>query len=146
VYIGRPDWAVGAHAYQDAQHNANGDGIGICLIGNFTTEDPTDAQINSLVSLLNYLGNLYGKLPVIGHKDVMPTQCPGPRFPWIKLKTELNGGDEVMSDVKIMVEGKALTGKILKDNLSYAPVRAIAEALGYKVTWDETNRTVVITK
>lgn len=52
--------------------------------------------------------------------------------------------DEVAAETKIKVNGQVLTGYILKDNLSYAPVRALAEALGCKVGWDEATKTVTI--
>ena len=51
---------------------------------------------------------------------------------------------EEVTETKIKIDDKVLTGYILKDNLSYAPVRALAEALGCKVEWDETTKTVRI--
>lgn len=51
---------------------------------------------------------------------------------------------EEVTETKIKIDDKVLTGYILKDNLSYAPVRALAEALGCKVEWDETTKTVII--
>lgn len=100
IYQGRPEWAVGAHAWQDTQHEANSDGIGICLIGNFMTEKPTEAQLKSLVLLINYLKGLYGDLPTIGHKDVMATSCPGTNFPWEWLHTELDRTKKKVEGVK----------------------------------------------
>jgi N-acetylmuramoyl-L-alanine amidase len=58
----------------------------------------------------------------------------------------LEDDDEVAAETKIKVNGQVLTGYILKDNLSYAPVRALAEALGAKVEWDDKTKTVNITK
>jgi len=55
------------------------------------------------------------------------------------------GGDEMFPKVKIKVNGKVLTGFINND-LSYAPVRALAEALGAKVEWDAATKTVTIAK
>lgn len=45
--------------------------------------------------------------------------------------------------VTVKVFGKTLTGKLI-DGVSYAPVRALSEALGRKVRWDEKTRTVCV--
>jgi|GEM_PF-1875156 len=59
---------------------------------------------------------------------------------------ELKGADEdLLTEAKIHVNGKELTG-FIKDGSSYAPVRALAEALGAKVVWNETKKIVEITK
>ena len=140
---GRPEWAIGSHSGP----NGNGDSIGIVLTGNFEYDKPTEAQLDSLVWLITqYLEPKYGKLRVMGHKDVMATACPGRNFPWAELRARLEDDDEMAVETKIKVNGQVLTGYILKDNLSYAPVRALAEALGYKVAWDEKTKTVIITK
>lgn len=139
---GRAENLIGAHAGE----KGNPDSIGIVLTGNFETGKPTTAQMDSLVWLLkDYLFPRYGVKPVIGHKDVMATACPGRNFPWAELRERLED-DEMAVETKIKVNGQVLTGYILKDNRSYAPVRALAEALGYKVAWDEKTKTVIITK
>ena len=66
---GRPEDTQGAHAYQDKDHEANTDGIGVCVIGNFMTQKPTDEQISSLVWLIKNIQSRYGNIPVIGHRD-----------------------------------------------------------------------------
>ena len=139
---GRPEWAIGSHSGPDG----NGDSIGIVLTGNFEYDKPTEAQMDSLVWLITqYLEPKYGKLQVMGHKDVMATACPGKNFPWEELRERLED-EEMAVETKIMVNGQVLTGYILKDNRSYAPVRALAEALGAKVDWDDKTKTVIITK
>jgi len=139
---GRPEHTIGSHSGPAG----NGDSIGIVLTGNFETGKPTAAQIESLVWLLkDYLQPKYGQLTVIGHKDVMATACPGRNFPWEELRERLED-DEMAVETKIKVNGQVLTGYILKNNRSYAPVRALAEALGAKVDWDDKTKTVIITK
>lgn len=145
IYRGRPEAVQGAHAYQDAQHEANSDGIGICLTGNFETGVPTNAQLESLAQLIKDVWTRYPGISVIGHKDVQSTACPGRLFPWDKLKLRLED-DEMATEAKIKVNGQVLIGYILSDNRSYAPVRALAEALGAKVDWEDKTKTATITK
>ena len=73
---GRPDWAIGAHAYGENWHT-----IGIHLSGDFSVAEPTEAQIESTAMLLANLCTDYG-LPIdedhiVGHRDLMSTDCPG---------------------------------------------------------------------
>ena len=68
----------------------NESGIGIALVGNFTQDCPTPAQLDSLAYLLQTLCTYY-KIPacnVKGHRDVdgANTQCPGARFPWSNVR------------------------------------------------------------
>jgi hypothetical protein len=76
-----PRWAKqkwGAHA-KTADNRFNRYGIGICLVGNFDTERPTRAQLQSLSRLVAYLMKTY-HVPadrVIGHGETKATDCPG---------------------------------------------------------------------
>lgn len=75
VEQGRPDWAIGAHAYGENSHT-----IGIHVCGNFEEAEPTEYQIESLAYLIGWLCEEYGLDPqrdVQGHRDLMPTACPG---------------------------------------------------------------------
>lgn len=76
VEIGRPEWAVGAHA-----HGFNWNTIGIHVCGNFELATPTPAQIESLAYLVGWLCDKYGLTPdadrIVGHRDLMATACPG---------------------------------------------------------------------
>ena len=73
---GRPEWAVGAHA-----QGYNWNSVGIHLCGNFEYAEPTQAQIESASYLIGYLCDKYCLIPtaetVKGHRDLMPTACPG---------------------------------------------------------------------
>ena len=73
-----PKQKWGAHA-QTPDEQFNKFGIGICLVGNFDQQHPTDAQLRSTAKLVAYLMKTYG-IPashVIGHGDTKPTDCPG---------------------------------------------------------------------
>ncbi|MBI3619374.1 N-acetylmuramoyl-L-alanine amidase [Candidatus Peregrinibacteria bacterium] len=87
IYEGRAggDYVVGGHAYC---HNIGS--IGIALMGNFSVEQPTQAQTQSLQWLLIHLGEKYGvdlhrsvlfhgKIlpPIVGHRQLLSTDCPG---------------------------------------------------------------------
>lgn len=80
----------GAHA-NAAGMNENG--IGICLIGNFSEQHVSERQLNSLVFLVHALMTHY-RIPlshVIRHQDVpgKNTECPGKYFPWDEFKRRL---------------------------------------------------------
>ena len=73
---GRPEWAWGAHAEQYNPYT-----LAVHLCGNFEIGEPTNEQIESTAYLIGYLCEEYG-LPctaeyVVGHRDLMPTACPG---------------------------------------------------------------------
>ncbi len=89
---GGPDGAVevgyrwrqqkqGAHAGPDSPRNK--DGIGICLVGDFTRTRPTAAQMRALSRLCNFLSGYCGipRENYLLHGDVRQTACPGPNFP-----------------------------------------------------------------
>ena len=70
----------GAHAGNDLM---NEQGVGICLVGDFTKSRPTAAQMRSLSRLCNFLSDYCG-IPRSNyrlHGDVKTTSCPGPLFP-----------------------------------------------------------------
>jgi N-acetyl-anhydromuramyl-L-alanine amidase AmpD len=91
VQIGRPLWAVGAHAAKtDGTLNLNPVSWGICLAGNFELGHPTDAQMFSLVATLKMLRSIAPPgLAIHGHGDAMVTACPGKHLAammgWVRL-------------------------------------------------------------
>jgi len=73
---GRPEWAIGSHAYGENSHT-----IGIHVCGNFEIGAPTEIQLGKLAHLI---GNLCAdwNIPtdrehIVGHRELMPTACPG---------------------------------------------------------------------
>lgn len=72
---GRPVDEQGAHV---RGHNA--DTIGVCVIGAFSTEAPTEAQVVGLAGVLAALCVLYRIDPregIVAHRDLAATDCPG---------------------------------------------------------------------
>jgi hypothetical protein len=63
--------------------------LGICLVGDFNRDKPTEAQLGALDELIRYLrervGKVKGHLSVVkAHREInpKPTDCPGDRFPY----------------------------------------------------------------
>ncbi|CAG9559122.1 unnamed protein product [Danaus chrysippus] len=75
VYEGRGWDNIGIHAGP-----ANNYSIGICLIGDWRVEEPPEAMLESTKALIE-TGVLNGKVSstykLVGHKQVMATECPG---------------------------------------------------------------------
>lgn len=82
---------------QDGAHcrasGMNEKGIGICLVGNFSEQQISRRQLDSLVYLVNLLRKYYGipKRNILGHGMVpgAKTECPGTKFPWDAFMAEL---------------------------------------------------------
>lgn len=84
VEIGRPEHIRGAQAY-----GYNHRSIGVVLNGDFTARVPTEAQMETLVWVIQDLKSRYPEAEIVGHRDLMPTQCPGNSFPWEELISRL---------------------------------------------------------
>jgi len=78
VEAGRPEDRIGAHV---AGHNTGT--LGICFIGDFEEEEPTDQQISGGVQYIAGWCRKYGLTSehVLGHKDFGGSVCPGRYFP-----------------------------------------------------------------
>lgn len=73
---GRPEWAIGSHAYGDNSHT-----IGIHLCGDFSAVEPTEIQIDKCAMLIADICERYGisidRNHIVGHGELMATDCPG---------------------------------------------------------------------
>ncbi len=78
----------GGHVHSDYLNNI---ALGICLVGDFNTQKPTDKQLASLEELIRYLqlrvGKTDGNAAVVkSHREInpprWPTDCPGNGFPY----------------------------------------------------------------
>jgi len=81
VYRGRPQDTVGAHC---PGYNANS--VGICCEGNYEWEYMPPAQWKAVLELIEELKRMYPRAKVVGHRDLIPTKCPGQFFPLAELK------------------------------------------------------------
>lgn len=72
----------------------NQKGIGICLVGNFSKENVSEKQMDSLLHLVKELKRYYkiSLSNIIGHGQVYgaSTECPGTRFPWYEFRRRLS--------------------------------------------------------
>ncbi len=100
VYQGRADWEPGAHT---TQQNKNYDSIGICLTGNFDTQEPSQAQLNSLKNLIEDL-SIKHNIPFENlkfHRDYATYKsCPGHNIPSDFYEKLLNNSLETMKLIK----------------------------------------------
>lgn len=67
-----------AHVYGHNHHT-----VGVCLIGDFTQRRPSDRQLRGAANLLAETQYQLGAhLPIVGHRDMMATECPGATWAW----------------------------------------------------------------
>ncbi len=80
------------------------------------------------------------------HYDITGKNCPKMMLeeePWSEFKM---GVARELQQVRVMVNGSYLElDAFIRNGVTYAPVRAVAEALGANVQWDSLNRIVSIT-
>ena len=144
---GRPENVVGAHAGP----MANGDSIGICLAGHLTKHDPTEAQVNALVELIKDIYKRYGELVIIGHEEVMSTDCPGKKFPWTRVSAMLKGGPVApQPEVKLTINGRpskvplrVVEGRTQAQvSGTWVQLRDLANLMLAGIEWDAQTKTV----
>ncbi len=76
----------GGHVASDYLNNIS---IGICFVGDYNRDSPTEAQLAALDELIRYLrgrvGKSKGRVSIVkAHREInpKPTDCPGNRFPY----------------------------------------------------------------
>ena len=76
-------WRRGVPAASGRDPGTRYTSISVCLAGDFQTRGPTDAQLEALKELLDYLGIKLGDLPLDGHEDSRGrmASCLGDKFP-----------------------------------------------------------------
>jgi hypothetical protein len=57
--------------------NNNTGSLGICLEGDYEKETPPTEQINALIWLIKHLSEKLGQKPILPHKALSSTSCPG---------------------------------------------------------------------
>ena len=72
LHKGRLESVVGAHC-----RGHNGDSIGVCVVGDFASGEPTGDQVDTLRGVIAGLLGAYPGAEVLPHSDLGSTQCPG---------------------------------------------------------------------
>lgn len=107
-----PKQKWGAHT-KTPSNEFNDFGIGICLVGDFQTGRPTQAQMQNLAKLVAHLQKTY-KIPanrIVGHRDAKATECPGRNMDIAvvrRMAAQLAAGDEKTPDRKALAAGEEL--------------------------------------
>lgn len=84
-----PRWTKQINGGHVASDYLNDISLGICLVGDYNRDRPTEAQLAALDELIRYLrgrvGKTKGKISIVkAHREInpKPTDCPGDRFPY----------------------------------------------------------------
>ena len=118
-------------------------GIEMCV----NKDGDWDKTYNATVELAAYLLRKHGLTveDIYRHYDITGKDCPKMLLEeeaWSNFKVRVT---KELLQVRIMVNNEYLDlDAYIKNDSVYAPVRAIAEALGAEVQWDDINRTVII--
>ncbi|TQK41983.1 copper amine oxidase-like protein [Brevibacillus sp. AG162] len=134
--------------------NSNRHALGICLVGDFRTQQPTAAQLESANRLIQYLqAQIPSMTQVFGHQEYPGyswKNCPA--FPMGTFRTnysqflqkavgKVDKPKQVPVAIKLNGALLSATG-FLQDGVSMLPVRAVANAAGGKVEWIEQTKDV----
>jgi N-acetyl-anhydromuramyl-L-alanine amidase AmpD len=97
-------WIRQIHGGHCKQDDVNQTGIGICLVGDFSRDEPTEKQMQSLVLLIRGLQDQF-HIPadqVVGHGEIIGefSECPGHKFPWDDLRRRLNNSNRRSHDAR----------------------------------------------
>ena len=121
---GRPEWAVGSHAYGENSHT-----IGIHLSGDFMQAYLTDQQIEMCSMLVAMLCEKYNittdNKHIVGHCDLMSTDCPGTNL-YSQLGT-------IIGKANWYRYGAPKPDAVIKDVVTVRSANAISEANKAKI-------------
>lgn len=86
IFVGRPLDQAGAHTI-----GMNDKAIGVCCVGNYDVQYPTEALISKLVPLVRVLCRIFSipKDHIAGHRDYAPKSCPGKNFDLDMIRSRL---------------------------------------------------------
>lgn len=140
---GRAEWESGAHCV-----GKNVDGIGVCVIGNFENEYPSEDLYRFVAVLCRQIITRHTIVEIGGHRDYDATKCPGKNFDLTYLRKLIREGSYVeKAPCSIDIGGKIFPG-YLKGGRSYfgdgVAVVDVVRAITPIATWNEKNLTVKI--
>lgn len=131
--------------------NRSSIGVEICESGNYA--QALDNAVKLVAKMLKERG--WGIDRLRRHYDWSGKICPrlmydnGKWTGWEQFKkavvAELEGVEKV-EKAKVYVNGEKIEDGFILDGRAYVPLRAVGEALGAKVGWDNNTKTATITK
>ncbi len=90
--VGSPLYYVDMVGWHSGKWEVNCESIAICLVGEFSTHEPTDAQLNALAGVIGYYRVINPAVTVHPHNEFKPTECPGKSWDsWRKKLAALAG-------------------------------------------------------
>ena len=140
---GRPESIEGAHC-----HGKNFDGIGVCCVGNFEVEIPSEELYAFVANVCRGIMLRHPIKEIGGHRDYYATACPGKNFDVEKVKRLIKGGINVdKTPCSIDIGGKIFPG-YLEGGRSYfdegVAVVDVVKAIAPVTTCDEKTLTAKI--
>jgi N-acetylmuramoyl-L-alanine amidase len=145
-HVGSSKYARLGNEIREGRYSPNYFLLGIEMCVN--SDGDWDKTYNSTIELAAYLLKKHGLTAenLYRHYDITGKECPRmlvEEDAWNEFKVKVT---RELLQVRVMVNGEYLElDAFIKNDIAFAPVRAVAEALGAKVQWDDANRTVVIT-
>ncbi len=149
---GRAEWDTGAHC-----PGKNEDGIGVCVVGNFEKEVPSEELYQFVAKHCRGIISRHPIKSITGHYDHCPTLCPGKNFDVEKVKQLVYRKEETpLEKIKVKIGDKEVTGLLIQlpgevNATTYVPIRAYNDAVVEslkaavdEVIWNNDTRTVEV--
>ncbi|MNW38063.1 N-acetylmuramoyl-L-alanine amidase CwlA precursor [compost metagenome] len=146
IPVNEKSWHAGEY-----QGNKTSIGIEICESGNYA--QALDNAVKLVAKMLKERG--WGVDRLRRHYDWSGKICPrlmydnGEWTGWEQFKKAVEAelkGDGDVEKAKVYVNGEKIEDGFILDGRAYVPLRAVGEALGAKVGWDNNTKTAKITK
>lgn len=165
-HVGTNDWPEIAYAYVIQQDgtiywcldwrkisyhvgSSNKHSLGICLVGDYRSQQPTPEQYASAIKLIRWLQpQIPTAQEILGHSEY-----PGyawkacPVISMDKFRTDVAAPAAIAPKypaARVFVNGQEVANGLLIGDRVYAPLRAVGEAAGAVVGWDHTSKTANI--
>jgi hypothetical protein len=125
--------------------------FGLCVVGNFDAEIPTDEIYQLVAEKCKLLMGRYQITAIEGHRKYATYKsCPGKNFSLDEVRKRVFAKEAVdvagfEGPAKVVFRGKELSAGILEGK-TFVELRALAELLGLKVYWDNATKTVTLTE
>lgn len=123
--------------------NSNSVAVGICMIGDFTKEKPTDAQYKAtlqltkkLMSELNISVN-----NVKGHKEFPNNYTACPAIDMNKFRKDVNNSSSQYTEAKVTYNGKSVKSLLINGS-NHVQLRDLANVLGVQIGYDSKTKQV----